>query len=135
MNEFAFLRIYAIIKEEEGMRNDPFSKYDPEVVKTVQRMRLLDNDLMNAVLSDIQCTQLVLHIIMDKPNLIVLAVRTQGAVHNLKGRSVCFDVLATDMIHENLEEIYAKKIQKQNQEELRNLPSYPCDFSRELAET
>ena len=36
------------------------------------------------------------------------------------------------MIHENLEEIYAKKIQKQNQEELRNLPSYPCDFSREL---
>ena len=78
------------------MRNDPFSKYDPEVVKTVQRMRLLDNDLMNAVLSDIQCTQLVLHIIMDKPNLIVLAVRTQGAVHNLKGRSVCFDVLATD---------------------------------------
>lgn len=78
------------------MRNDPFSKYDPEVVKTVQRMRLLDNDLMNAVLSDIQCTQLVLRIIMDKPNLIVLAVRTQGAVHNLKGRSVCFDVLATD---------------------------------------
>lgn len=78
------------------MRNDPFSKYDPEVVKTVQRMRLLDNDLMNAVLSDIQCTQLVLRIIMDKPNLIVLAVRTQGAIHNLKGRSVCFDVLATD---------------------------------------
>ena len=36
------------------------------------------------------------------------------------------------MIHENLEEIYAKKIQKQNQEDLRNLPSYPCDFSREL---
>lgn len=42
------------------------------------------------------CIELVLQIILEKPDLKVLDVRTQVFVENLLNRSVRFDILATD---------------------------------------
>ena len=46
--------------------------------------------------NDIECTEFLLHIIMDKPDLKVEQVRTQYAIKNLLGRSVRLDIYAVD---------------------------------------
>lgn len=52
---------------------------------------------MNKVFeNDMECTEFLLHIIMDKPDLKVQQVRTQYAIKNLLGRSVRLDIYATD---------------------------------------
>lgn len=45
---------------------------------------------------DIECTEFLLHIIMDKPDLKVQEVRTQYSIKNLLGRSVRLDIHAVD---------------------------------------
>lgn len=46
--------------------------------------------------NNIECTELVLHIVLDKPDLKVQKVRTQYTIKNLQGRSVRLDIYATD---------------------------------------
>lgn len=41
---------------------------------------------------DIECTELLLHIIMDNPYLKVKEVRTQYNIKNLLGRSAILDI-------------------------------------------
>lgn len=66
-------------------------------IQKIKEFRLLDDDFMSKVFeNDIECTELLLHIIMDKPDLKVQEVRTQYSIKNLLGRSVRLDIHATD---------------------------------------
>ena len=62
----------------------------------IRNFRLIDDDFMKKVFEDKECVQLVLRIIMEKPDLIVIEVHTEYEVNNLYGRSVRLDVHAVD---------------------------------------
>lgn len=68
-----------------------------EILQRIKGFRLLDDDFMTKCFEDdIECTELLLHIVMEKPDLIVKRTRTQYSVKNLQGRSVRLDVFAED---------------------------------------
>ena len=63
----------------------------------LRQLRLIDDDFFSKCFdNDTACVQLVLQIVLDKPDLNVVDVRTQVFVENLLNRSVRLDVLATD---------------------------------------
>ena len=64
----------------------------------IRRLRLIDDDFAKKVFDDIPCTELILRIILDKPDLKVGSVKSEYEIHNLWGRSVRFDVFATDSV-------------------------------------
>ena len=67
------------------------------IIEKIKSFRLLDDDFMTKVFEDdIECTEFLLHIIMDKPDLKVQEVRTQYSIKNLLGRSVRLDIHAVD---------------------------------------
>lgn len=71
----------------------PNEKY----VEVVKALRLIDDVLFSACFDDNpEDVQYILRIILDKPDLKVLKVQTQKSVENLYGRSVRFDVFASD---------------------------------------
>ena len=86
------------------------SNFKQEIlIQKIKAFRLLDDDFMSKVFEDdIECTELLLHIIMDKPNLKVQEVRTQYSIKNLLGRSVSLDIHAID----NTEKKYNIEIQR-----------------------
>ena len=68
-----------------------------EYLKRIEAFRLIDDDFMNACFDNHpECAQLVLRILLDKPDLKVLEVRAQVYVTNLGKRELRLDVLATD---------------------------------------
>lgn len=75
-------------------------KIDRKHEADLQRLRgfrLLDDDFMTKCFGDnTDCVELVLQIVLNKPDLKVEDVRTQFFVENLLNRSVRLDVLATD---------------------------------------
>ena len=86
-------------------RENPAKPYIPpnpfgvkqEYWNRIQKMRLLDDTLMTAVLADnIPATQLILRIILGKDDLIITSARAQSEYKNLRGHSLCLDVDATD---------------------------------------
>ena len=63
----------------------------------IRKLRLMDDVFMTAYFKDnIPCTQLMLRIILNKPDLIVKRVRVQSVLKNLYGRSLELDIDATD---------------------------------------
>ncbi len=71
----------------------PNDKY----LETIKKFRLIDDTFFSACFDNNEVdVQYILRIILDKPNLNVLKVQTQKSVENLYGRSVRFDVFATD---------------------------------------
>lgn len=73
----------------------PNEKY----IEVLKALRLIDDVLFSACFDDNpEDMQYILRIILDKPDLKVLKVQTQKSVENLYGRSVRFDVFATDDI-------------------------------------
>ena len=73
------------------------SLYREADLQRLRGMRLMDDDFMTKVFDGHpECIELVLQIILDKPDLKVIQVQTQVFVENLIKRSVRFDVLATD---------------------------------------
>lgn len=67
------------------------------LIQKIKAFRLLDDDFMSKVFEDdIECTEFLLHIIMDKPDLKVQEVHTQYSIGNLLGRSVRLDIHAID---------------------------------------
>lgn len=59
--------------------------------------RLLDDDFLTKCFEGATaCIELVLQIVLEKPDLKVLDIRTQVFVENLLNRSVRLDILATD---------------------------------------
>ena len=71
---------------------------DAKKLRRIQGFRLMDDRFMRACLEDnIPCVQLVLRIILNKPDLTVLSARTQHPLESLRGkRSVWLDVFARD---------------------------------------
>ena len=74
--------------------------YEPIIEKylpQIQKMRLLDDDFMRAAFdNNIEGTEAVLQIIMEKDDLKVTDVIAQQELKNLYGRSVRLDVYAID---------------------------------------
>lgn len=68
-----------------------------EDLQRLRNFRLLDDDFMTKCFEgNTECIELVLQIVLNKPDLKVADVRTQVFVENLLNRSVRLDVLATD---------------------------------------
>ncbi len=68
-----------------------------EDLQRLRSFRLLDDDFFTKCFeADTASIEFVLQIVLEKPDLKVLDVRTQVFVENLLNRSVRFDILATD---------------------------------------
>lgn len=73
------------------------SKRREKDMQYIQNFRLLDDDFMSKCFeNNIECTEFVLHIILNKDDLKVQQVNTQYAIKNLQGRSVRLDIYALD---------------------------------------
>ena len=67
------------------------------LLQRIKGLRLLDDDFMTKCFEDnIECTELLLHIIIGKSDLRVKSARTQYTIKNLQGRSVRLDIFAED---------------------------------------
>lgn len=70
-----------------------------ELVQKIKEFRLLDDDFMSKVFEDdTECTELLLHIIMQNTDLQVKEIHTQYSIKNLSGRSVRLDIFAVDKL-------------------------------------
>ena len=68
-----------------------------EDLQRIRGFRLIDDDFMNACFDDnIEGTELILRIILNKPDLSVRSVKTQKVMKNLLGRDIWLDINATD---------------------------------------
>ena len=68
-----------------------------EMLEKIKHFRLIDDTFMSKVLEESpECVQLILHIILNKPDLTVKKLVTQYALKNLQGRSARLDVYAED---------------------------------------
>ena len=71
-----------------------------ELLQRIRGFRLMDDEFMTKCFEDnVECTELVLRIVMDKDDLKVKSARTQYTVKNLQGRSVRLDVFADDSMN------------------------------------
>lgn len=68
-----------------------------EDLQRLRDFRLLDDDFMTKCFEgSTECIELILRIVLDKPDLQVTDVRTQVFIENLLKRSVRLDILASD---------------------------------------
>ena len=66
-------------------------------LEAIKNFRLIDDTFFSACFDNNESdVEYILRIILDKPDLKVLKVQTQKSVENMYGRSVRFDVFATD---------------------------------------
>ena len=74
-------------------------KMKQEMLQKLKAFCLFDDDFMSKVFEDnYECIELILHIIMDKPDLKVQIAQIQYSIKNLEGRSVRLDIHAIDTI-------------------------------------
>ena len=68
-----------------------------KILNKIKNFRLMDDDFMTKFFeNDLECTSLLLQIILENPDLKVLESISQSNIKNLQGRSVRLDVKATD---------------------------------------
>ena len=68
-----------------------------EMLQRIRGFRLLDDDFMTKCFEEnIEATELVLRIVLNKPDIKVIKVQTQYSMKNIKGRSLRLDIYATD---------------------------------------
>lgn len=73
------------------------NRQQEENLQRIRNFRLMDDDFMTKCFEDSpECTELVLHIVLDKPDLKVQEIKVQHVIKNLQGRSVRLDIFATD---------------------------------------
>lgn len=92
---------YVSMKLRSRLKGDLISNlYDKKHLDDLQRLkkfRLFDDDFMTKCFEgNIEGTELVLQIVLGKPDLKVMEVRTQVFVENILNRSVRLDVIAKD---------------------------------------
>lgn len=76
---------------------EQINKRHEEILQRIRGFRLMDDDFMTKCFEDSpECTELVLHIVLNKPDLKVQEVKVQYTIKNLQGRSVRLDIYATD---------------------------------------
>ena len=79
------------------MTTDANRPVSAATLERIRRFRLIDDVFMRVCFQDnIECTQLVLRIILDKPDLRVQSVTAQKELAGLRGRSIRLDIAATD---------------------------------------
>lgn len=67
------------------------------MLQRIRGFRLLDDDFMTKCFEEnIEATELVLRIVLDKPDIKVGKIQTQYSMKNIKGRSLRLDIYATD---------------------------------------
>ncbi len=72
-------------------------KHCSESRRPIEDLCLMDDRFMNVCLKDnIECVQLIVRIILKKPDLVIVKMQTQEVVKSLTGRDVEFDITATD---------------------------------------
>lgn len=60
-----------------------------EMLQRIRGFRLLDDDFMTKCFEEnIEATELVLRIVLNKPDIKVVKVQTQYSMKNIKGRSL-----------------------------------------------
>lgn len=70
-------------------------------LQKIKEFRLLDDDFMSRVFDEnIECTELILRIILDRADIKVSEVHTQREIKNLWGHSVRLDIAAKDTDNE-----------------------------------
>ena len=63
----------------------------------IRQLRLFDDDFFTKCFEgSLECTELLLHILLENPNLRVVEVKVQYTIKNLQGRSVRLDIFAVD---------------------------------------
>ena len=68
-----------------------------EMLQRIKEFCLMDDTFMSRVFDEnIECTELILRIILDIPELKVKQVKTQYEIKNLLGHSVRMDIKAED---------------------------------------
>jgi hypothetical protein len=76
------------------LNNDSINARDLERIK---RFRLIDDEFMSVCFKDsIECTELVVQIILDRKDIKVKEVQVQHHLKNLNGRSITLDIYAVD---------------------------------------
>ena len=74
---------------------DEKEEWRQKFLRVLAGFRLLDDDFMTAAFQDnLECVDLVLQIILDKPQLKATKVTTQDTLKNLQGHSVRLDIHA-----------------------------------------
>ena len=73
-------------------------------LQRLRGFRLIDDDFMTACLDEnIEGTELILRIILSKPDLVVKSAKTQKVMKNLLGRDIWLDVNASDSNNEEFD--------------------------------
>lgn len=81
----------SLSKKETQMKNQE------EITQRIQEFCLLDDDFMTKCFEEnVEATELVLCIVLSKPDIKVEKVATQYNIKNIKGRSLRLDIFATD---------------------------------------
>lgn len=66
-------------------------------LRRIKQLRLFDDDFFTKCFEgSLECTELLLHVILEKPDLRVVEVKVQYTIKNLQGRSVRLDIFAID---------------------------------------
>lgn len=79
------------------MPNQSAEEKRKRIQERIKRFRLFDDEFMTKCFEgDLECTELVLSIIMDKSDLKVKKAHVQHMIKNLQGRSITLDIKATD---------------------------------------
>lgn len=74
-----------------------YKRKQEDYLRRIERFRLLDDDFFTKCFEEApECTQLLLHVILDRADLQVEEVKVQYNIKNLQGRSVRLDVFAVD---------------------------------------
>ena len=68
-----------------------------DYIHKIKRLRIIDDDFMSIFFNDnIECTKLVLNIILNRDDLKVSEVKTQKEIKNIQGRAIRLDIYASD---------------------------------------
>ena len=91
-------QIYINDRRKLRMVKTIFDNIDPIILSRVRAMRLFDDEFMSAVFSnDIEATQLLIRILLNRNDLTVTKSMSQVQKTNLFGKSVKLDVVAEDI--------------------------------------
>lgn len=84
-------------KERKKMSSK--KKHRKTYLKRIQEFRLMDDAFMAKCFeNNVECTELVLGIVLEREDLTVQKVETQHLIKNLQGRSVILDIYAVDTV-------------------------------------
>lgn len=79
------------------MDNKEYNRRYEENLRRIKQLRLFDDDFFTKCFEgSLECTELLLHVILEKPDLRVAEVKVQYTIKNLQGRSVRLDIFAVD---------------------------------------